>query len=175
MAQVGSLVRVLPQHTEGLVTASSGSGAAMTFTVTPQTPNKTAAAPLSSLPPSALLVLWDPSAPSSLGPGQRAECLFEDDGSYYPGSVGSLGSAEGEFTFLFDDGDIREGADATMLRKLPLPDLILEEQGQQQQQQQREEEEEEEGRGGGGKAKRVEVGMTVRRKARIGAPVLVFY
>ncbi|GMH82362.1 hypothetical protein TrST_g12562 [Triparma strigata] len=56
----------------------------------------------------------------------RAECLFEDDGDYYAGKIGPVQENGESFSFLFDDGDVREMADVSMLKKLPLPEILRE-------------------------------------------------
>ena len=70
------------------------------------------------------LSLYDPLCPAFIKTSMHALCRF-DDNEHYPGKIGKILDGGGKtFEFEFDDGD-KLDADASFLKLLPLPRLLL--------------------------------------------------
>lgn len=117
MVSANSLVRVKAadgSQTEGIVTSLSGNNAVV---------NKQA------VDLSNLIWLYNPKDASIVEEGMHAECLYGDESDsasveYYAGTIGPINSLDNSFSFLYDDGDVREVATTFMLKKLPLPEIL---------------------------------------------------
>ncbi|GMH62294.1 hypothetical protein TrRE_jg12461, partial [Triparma retinervis] len=69
--------------------------------------------------------LWDPADPSQCVEGMRALALFPDDSDYYAGRIGTVVEGGSSFEFLFDDGDVLPSTTSSLLKLLPLPELLI--------------------------------------------------